>query len=195
VINRAAGIVKQGESIESGKPYDGFLQSSADLDLKVTCLEVDRRNLPEYFGTAIGYYQGADFPALQLLWPDKDNRFPWEEGFDEEYVRHQPLLDRNADFKFMEPKDLAVFTTKQWLELREPVLRVNHCRDGDWEFQTARFQENDIIIVCLEHMIAADTTLNEVFNLDYGEGAQREYVGGEWTRYALEEDDEDEKSS
>ncbi|MDR1936477.1 MAG: hypothetical protein LBS49_13040 [Candidatus Accumulibacter sp.] len=60
----------------------------------------------------------------------------------------------------------------------------------------SRFQENDIIIVCLEHMIAADTTLNEVFNLDYGEGAQREYVGGEWTRYALEEeDDEDEESS
>jgi hypothetical protein len=37
--------------------------------------------------------------------------------FDEEFIYRQPLLDRNADFKFREADNLAVFTTRQWIEV------------------------------------------------------------------------------
>ena len=103
-------------------------------------------------------------------------------------------LDRNADFKFMEAKNLGVYTTKQWLKQQAPILRVLHDHDGDWQFHTDETepQNDDIALVCLEDMIAADKSLNEIFNLDYGEGAKREFVGGEWTRFELDKKDDDE---
>lgn len=39
------------------------------------------------------YYRGWVFPALQLVWPDMSDRFPWDAGFDERYRSDQPLLD------------------------------------------------------------------------------------------------------
>ena len=62
-------------------------------------IEVDKRNIRDYFGYAIDFYKSADFPALQLVWTDRNNHFPWDEGFEEQFIYKQPLLDRNADFK------------------------------------------------------------------------------------------------
>jgi len=49
---------------------------------------------------------------------------------------------------------------------------------------------DDIKVVALEQMVLRDKTLNEVFNLEYGEEAEREYIGGEWVRNYIEIDDE-----
>lgn len=38
------------------------------------------------------------------------------DGFEKEYIYKQPLLDRNAEFKFREADTLGIFTTQQWLE-------------------------------------------------------------------------------
>jgi len=46
----------------------------------------------------------------------------------------------------------------------------------------------DIKIVSLEKLVLRDKTLNDVFNLDYGEEAEREFIGGEWTRSKIEND-------
>jgi hypothetical protein len=27
------------------------------------------------------FYEGVDFPALQMFWPDREGRFPWDKGF------------------------------------------------------------------------------------------------------------------
>ena len=85
-------------------------------------LSVDAENIRDYFGTALNYYEGKGFDALQLIWTDRKDRFPWEENFEKELLYIQPLLDRNADFKFYEPKNMTAFTTRQWLEERKPIL-------------------------------------------------------------------------
>ncbi|WP_256348316.1 MULTISPECIES: DUF4262 domain-containing protein [Pseudomonas] len=36
----------------------------------------------------------ADFPALQMVWPDKQGHFPWEPAYDQSYSRFQLLLDK-----------------------------------------------------------------------------------------------------
>ena len=63
--------VKKGKSIEIGKNYRGVLEKHP-----VQFLTVDKRNIPDYFGQAINYYQTADFPALQLIWPDDKGGIP-----------------------------------------------------------------------------------------------------------------------
>ncbi len=92
------------------------------------------------------------------------------------------MLDRNANFKFREAKNVAVFTTRQWLEEKKPILRVVHDADGDWQFLTGDQIPEDIKIVALEQMTLRDPTLNDVFNLDYREEANRNFVIDKWIR-------------
>lgn len=185
IINLAADIVKDGQTIKTEKTYTDFFETG-----KSEFVTVDKRNIKHYFGYAIDFYNTIDFPALQLVWTDRNNKYPWEEGFEEEFIYKQPLLDRNADFKFREPKNVAAFTTRQWLELRKPILRVVHENDGDWQFLTGDQMPEDIKIVALEQLVLRDKTLNEIFDLDYGEAADRDSIGGQWTRSKVEDEEE-----
>ena len=49
----------------------------------------------------------------------------------------------------------------------------------------------DAKLVALEQMTIKDKTLNEVFDLEYGEEAEREFIGGNWTRNMIEIDDDE----
>lgn len=187
IINDVADLVKKGEIIQTGKIYNNIFENS-----RAEFIRVDKRSLGDYFGTAISFYDMDDFPALQLVWTDRNDTFPWETDFEADLVYKQPLLDRNADFKFSEANNLGVFTTGQWLTFGRPILRVIHEEDGDWQFLTGEQKPEDIKLVALEEMILKDNTLNEVFDLEYGEEAEREFVGGNWTRRFLAKDEQDE---
>lgn len=75
-------------------------------------------------------------------------------------------------------------------EERKPILHVVHDDDGYWQFLTGDQNPEDIRIVALEGLVLRDKSLNEVFNLEYGEKVQQEFVGGKWTRSKVEYDDE-----
>ena len=185
IINDAAQLIKKGGPIEPGKTYTNIFKNS-----RAVFLEVDERNLDDYFGAAFNYYADRPFSALQLVWSDRNDTFPWEENFEKEFLYEQPLLDRNADFKFSEPKHQTAITTRQWLEEQKPILHVAHDTDGYWQFLTGDQLPDDIRIVGFGCIIERDNTLNEVFDLEYGEEAEREFVGGKWTRTKSEEDEE-----
>ncbi len=177
VMNNNGNLLKSGKQMALNKVYYDFFEN-----VPAQFILVDKRNLKSYFGYDIWYYKNLDFPALQLVWADRNNKFPWDADYDKEFLYRQPLLDRNADFKFRELKNLRVFTTKQYLELGKPILKVVHDKEGDWQFLTGDQMSEDIKIVGLEEMIKKDITLNDVFDLDYGESAERNYVGEEWKR-------------
>ncbi|HYF33377.1 MAG TPA: DUF4262 domain-containing protein [Chitinophagaceae bacterium] len=187
LINDVANLVKNGQTIETNRNYDDFFENGL-----VQFIPVDKRNLSDYFGTAIDIYNTDNFPALQFVWTDRNNKFPWEKDFEEEFIYRQPLLDRNADFKFREAKNLATFTTKQWIELNKPIIHVIHDSDGDWQFLTDdEYSIESIKIVALEQIILKDKTLNEVFDLEYGEQAERKFIGDKWIRTKFEYADEE----
>lgn len=186
IINDVADIVKNGVVIKTGKNYDNIFKNS-----RAEFLEVDKRNIDYYFGGAINFYEGKNFPALELVWTDRNDKFQWESGFEEKFLHDQPLLDRNAEFKFREVKNLATFTTRQWIEQQKPILRVVHDNDGDWQFLTGDQLPEDIKIVALKELILRDNTLNEIFDLDYGEEAERGFIGGKWTRNKVEYDEKE----
>ena len=186
IINDVANLIKNGEAIISRKIYENIFKKS-----KAEFLSVDDRNIDDYFGAALNYYESQKFPALQLVWTDRNDKFPWEENFEEKFLYDQPLLDRNAEFKFREDKNLGVFTTRQWLELDKPILRAVHDKDGDWQFLTGDQMPEDIKLIALEEMVLKDMSLNEVFDLDYGQAADREFIGGKWKRIKVEDAKED----
>lgn len=181
IINDVGDLVKSGQKIETNKTYDNIFENN-----KAEFVKVDNRNVSDYFGIAIDIYNSDSFPAIQLVWTDRKDRFPWEKGFEEEFIYKQPLLDRNAEFKYKEAKNLGIFTTRQWLELGKPIIRVIHDDDGDWQFLTGDHMPEDAKLVALEQMTIKDSTVNEVFDLEYGEEAEREFIGAKWIRNKTE---------
>lgn len=175
VLSLAGNSIKEGKSLQASRLYGGFLEG-----YEVQFLPVREEHYPDYLGYAGWFYQGWDFPVLQLLWPDKGQLFPWEPSFNPDWKFKQPLLDRNVDFKFYEERNLGVYTTKHFLE-GSPILFVYHDEDGDWQFHTEHdSQTADIIIVCLEEIARRDPSVNKVYYLPYGGSAWRENPDDPW---------------
>ncbi len=176
MLNHARDLVKDGEVVVPGKLYSGFLKG-----YEVQFLPVDQAHYADYLGYGGWYYDmDFDFPVLQLVWPDKEHKFPWEDDFNPDWKFKQPLLDRNIDFKFYEPRNLGVYTTKQVLD-GEPILHVYHNEDGDWQFHSSDSPDiNDAKLVCLEEIITLDPTINEIYFLQYGWKAWRANKESEW---------------
>ena len=177
ILNTGGELAKEGQVLKTETCYSDFFENG-----DAQFLAIDPRNTRDYFGYAIWFNKSAEFPSLQLIWTDRHGRYPWEENFEKEFLLRQPLLDRNADFKYREPRDLAVFTTRQHLTKNKPILRVVHDEEGDWQFLTGNQMPEDIQIVCLQDMIKRDNTLNDLFNLDYGECADRNNPEAPWIR-------------
>ena len=177
IINDIAVIIQKGGALNTNKEYDNIFQGSSAKFIKV-----DKSNVEDYFGIAIKYFGTTEIECLQLIWTDRNNKFPWEDGFEKEFKFKQPLLDRNAGFKFREEKNLGIFTTRQWLEDNEPILRVVHEEDGDWQFLTKEMDFDNVKLVALQSMIKRDPTLNQLFDLEYGEQAERSFIGDKWRR-------------
>lgn len=76
ILNDIGEDAAQGIRRQDGVIYDDVLGGSPCLFKPV---------LPEhyegYFGRALVFYQGADFPVLQCIWPDAQLRFPGQEDY------------------------------------------------------------------------------------------------------------------
>ncbi|MDT0393012.1 DUF4262 domain-containing protein [Streptomyces dubilierae] len=69
-------------------------QSHADVvdGQQVALREVDLRWYRTFFGRAIGFYRRPPFPVLQVVWPDADDRFHWEEQAEARHRDSQPQM-------------------------------------------------------------------------------------------------------
>lgn len=58
-----------------------------------TCFgEVERQHYEAYFGQAIVFHWTADFPVLQVVWPDPQGYLPWDHPAEPTYQHRQRLL-------------------------------------------------------------------------------------------------------
>jgi Domain of unknown function (DUF4262) len=190
ILNDIKNDIAAGTRFISGVDYKGYIDG-----YPLRFIEVEGAHYPDYFGFA-GWYNGNtwDFPALQLVWPDKAGVFPWESDFNPQFKRAQPLLDRNADFKFREERNLGVFTSQQVLD-GAPIVYVSHETDGDWQFHAdGELDLDDARVIGLAQIVEMDATLNAVFDLGYGKMASRKFVGDEWVFGDVEENEEEEEA-
>lgn len=52
-------------------------------------LPMDPRQYADHLGWSLWFYGGEPFPCLQLAWPDRSGRFPWEPDVDAAVIRAQ----------------------------------------------------------------------------------------------------------
>ena len=87
MIWNVVNAVKAGHHLEDGDESSDILQG-----YNCSFHIVDRAWYKDYFGRALDFYGGSDFPILQCVWPDKNGLYPWQEGFNEGLRAAQPLL-------------------------------------------------------------------------------------------------------
>jgi hypothetical protein len=82
-------IVGAKEKIEPYKKYSDFTEG-----LSVAFVPVDLKHYGEYLGYANWYYgsMSRPYPAVQMVWPDKVGKYPWESGYDQRFLQIQPIL-------------------------------------------------------------------------------------------------------
>lgn len=87
VLNHLGDDIRKGARLMHGSRADDVLEG-------VTCAFVaaDRVHYPEWFGYARWWYRGDEFPVLQVVWPDKENRLPWDPGVNPVLARQEPVL-------------------------------------------------------------------------------------------------------
>jgi hypothetical protein len=87
-----------------------------------------------------------------------------------------------SEFLFQEDRHTAVFLCKH-VANGAGILFVTHDVDGDWQFLCGEAhapEEDKPLLVCLEHVVSRDPTLNELAKLCTGYRAQRRTVADEW---------------
>jgi hypothetical protein len=101
---------------------------------------------------------------------------------------------KKRSWAFSDSKSLGVITTSRVLDEGAPVLLVTHDADDEgWQFLCGTTNDpEDGRIVHLGEMIKMDETLLDVADLPLGWMAERDEVGGEWTRYPNPRQEEDE---
>ena len=87
IINHVGERVRGGERFLAGQAYPDVLEG-----YECHVLEIAQSHFRDYLGTAIWFYERTEFPAVQLVWPDRLGRFPWDQDAHPDFLEAQPLL-------------------------------------------------------------------------------------------------------
>ena len=139
----------------------------------------------EYLGYAQWFYHGRPFPALQIVWPDRNDHLPGESGYDERLLTQQVVLADLPAWPFPgSPPDQAAFTRKAVLE-GEWISLVSHDeKDGSWQFHCSgpAPTAEEGRVVSLASMLQWDSTLAWLGYIPPGWCAWREAPDKPWQR-------------
>lgn len=85
--------VEAGARFEPGPKYDNLLRT-----YHCVMKPVAARHVP-MFTAAVEFHGRSDVPMLQLFWPDRQGRYPWEPGVREGFRQGQPVLEREVPWE------------------------------------------------------------------------------------------------
>jgi hypothetical protein len=93
---------------------------------------------------------------------------------------------QQSAWPFKAPRTCAAFTMRQVVDGKEPILRVVHDDDGDWQFIGASdASEEDAAIVGLGSIYDLDPSIGELADLPPGWQAIRDRRDGPWAHSKL----------
>jgi hypothetical protein len=98
-----------GREVAGGKQYrPGEESGNAIEGYSCAFLSVAPEWYSEYLGYALWFYKGDGFPALECVWPDKQQKYPWQQGFSEALRPKQPILVSDGEAERLKARPPAV---------------------------------------------------------------------------------------
>ena len=89
-----AALNVAGDNIRAGACYQAGTQTDQILNQYLCAFRpVPLAQYREHLGFALWFYRGSAFQALQLIYPDREGRWPWQDGVSHAFRQGQPLLD------------------------------------------------------------------------------------------------------
>ena len=89
LLNDLADSLREGHAFDAGDVSDRLLDG-----YDVTFRTVPKRQYAAYLGWANWFNDGHEYPTLQMIYPDRERRWPWTDGVAESFRRNQPVLER-----------------------------------------------------------------------------------------------------
>jgi hypothetical protein len=197
LLNEAARRLRDNANLAEGR-HDEMVG-----EVECEFRPVDPKWINHLMGWAKWYYSREEFPVLQAVYPDRENRFPEDADFDSAF--QQPLLqpDRpmgacekdfwaSADpssslfnWKFPDPPHTRVFLSKAVHSKTESITYVSHdAEDGAWQFLGDSMSGDEPpVVCCFHHPVDDDSTLAELADLPLGWWAERTAHGEPWVRH------------
>ena len=152
-----------------------------------------RRALPTVLLVAIACAPGRDRRTPEVRGSERTGLATTDSGHRRE---GDPTRGRDSatarrpmnPWPFEDSENVAVFTTRQVVNGREPILAVFHdAEDGAWQFiSAAGANEADLMIVSLRQVFDIDPSIAELADLPPGWEASRRAPGQPWQRQARE---------
>lgn len=87
VINNANRTAKDGNVVYQDGQFDNNILDG----FPVAYVDVSEKNKRKYLVQAYSHYESWAFPAVQMVWPDTNGKFPWDEEYEEKF-KYQPVL-------------------------------------------------------------------------------------------------------
>jgi hypothetical protein len=195
LLNEAAKLLRAGVDLTTGRHKD--LIGNVECEFR----PLDPKWTRHLMCWTNWYYRGEDYPVLQAVYPDLENNFPEDEGFDQNFA--QPLMQPNApmtrteedfwasadpesslfNWPFPDPPHTGVYLSKAVHSGAESITYVSHdVDDGAWQFLGDTMIKSGGVLVCFHHPIDSDPTLKELADLPVGWYAERTKPGEPWIR-------------
>jgi hypothetical protein len=202
-LNIAVELMNEGIDLATGRHRDIV------GDVEVEFRPINPKWLHHIMIRADGYYEHEDVPVLQLIYPDLENHFQDEAGFNE-YFR-QPILGDDTGhgslehdlwasyddasslsrWKFSAGPHTSAYLSQTVFDKTESVTYVSHDDNGDWQFLGDKMSEGGgPVLSCLHHPIDSDPTLEQLHNLPLSWYATREHPGAPWQRFEHEPEED-----
>jgi hypothetical protein len=90
ILQTIATQIENGDSPNLADPEPSIL-----LGMRCHFLEVNPRYYSDYVGFALWYYRNRRFPLYQIVWPNHEGLYPWDENASKPFKEWQPLLERH----------------------------------------------------------------------------------------------------
>ena len=117
LVENLAMRVLRGQRFDAAAPAASEVRVPGILGEHEVCFRpVDRKWVPVFLGNVAWHYreggprprpESQPVPVLQCFWPDRGGRFPWEMGFDPEWVEDQPLLHHHETHRALSERLVA----------------------------------------------------------------------------------------
>ena len=89
LLNAVADEAADGAKFAADAQHDGLLHG-----YPVRFFAVAKGWYGQFLQTALWAHEGDGFECLQLVWPDKQGRWPWHDDVREGFAEMQPVLER-----------------------------------------------------------------------------------------------------